>query len=125
MTVNDDGVVSGRTQDLSALLRAQPVELADEDTVDEGEPLEKRVEDAVKPGGKLIIAEEVQEGNVSWKAMRVLLKAMGGNRASFFFTLWFMGPISQYLLASLSTWFLGDWSSQFERMPARDVPNIW
>jgi hypothetical protein len=120
VSVNADGVVSSRSQDLAVVLALGP----DEPEVHPG-PEKKPTEIVAKSGGKLIIAEEVQEGNVSWNSLRILLKAMGGNYAYVYFTLWFMGPISQYLLQSLSTWFLRDWSSQYERMPARDVPNVW
>ena len=123
VSVNADGVVSSRSQHVAAILHTEPV-LRSEEPGDRPD-LEKLTETGLKPGGKLIVAEEVQEGNVSWSSVRILLKAMGGDYAYIYFPLWFMGPISQYLLQSLSTWFLGEWSSQYERMPARDVSNIW
>lgn len=99
VTVNADGVVSSRSQDIAAVLRAEPALGPDEPDGHPG-PEKKPTEIVVKPGGKLIIAEEVQEGTVSWSSLRILLKAMGGNYAYIYFPLWFMGPISQYLLQS-------------------------
>lgn len=49
------------------------------------------VEEKKAPDGKLIVAEEVEEGHVSWDALKLYFKGMGGNHTVFFFTLFLLG----------------------------------
>jgi hypothetical protein len=70
----------------------------------------------------LILAEEIQEGNVGWKSIAFLLKALGGNHVLLFFTLWIGASVLEYSVRSFNIWFLGYWSSQYERLPIEDIP---
>ena len=75
-----------------------------------------------KAAGKLILAEEIQEGNVGWKPIVFFLRSLGGNRVGLFFTLWIGGSILEYTMSSFNLWFLGYWSSQYERFPISEIP---
>jgi hypothetical protein len=44
----------------------------------------KLKEEAVKGNGKLIVAEEIQEGHVSWKALMLLVVGLGGDYPALF-----------------------------------------
>ena len=77
-----------------------------------------------KASGKLIVAEEVQQGNISWKALELLLKGLGGRHFVLFFALWIGGHALETFIGSFSLWFLGYWSSQYETHPAEEVPVI-
>ena len=44
----------------------------------------KLKEEAAKGNGKLIVAEEIQEGHVSWKALMLLVVGLGGDYPALF-----------------------------------------
>ncbi|KAJ8084456.1 hypothetical protein PM082_003226 [Marasmius tenuissimus] len=72
--------------------------------------------------GKLIIEEEIQEGRVSWSALKVYFTGMGTWR-------FFVAVIGACFLAELSdtaqTWFLGYWASQYENHDVSEVSVAW
>ncbi|KIJ38971.1 hypothetical protein M422DRAFT_258389 [Sphaerobolus stellatus SS14] len=67
-----------------------------------------------KTAGKLIMAEEVAEGHVSWKSIMLFLTALGGNHPGIFYTLWIFGLVLSDWSQLLKLWFLGYWGSQYE-----------
>ena len=64
--------------------------------------------------GKLVIAEEVAHGHVSWKAIKLFLGALGGKHVLLFFSVWIGGILAVQFMTIFSTWFLGYWGSQYE-----------
>ncbi|KAF8969860.1 hypothetical protein BDZ97DRAFT_1902271 [Flammula alnicola] len=54
--------------------------------------------------GKLVVAEEIVEGHITWRSMKLLLLGFGGNHPILFFT-----------------WFLGFWGSQYETHDPSEV----
>jgi hypothetical protein len=122
--------VTSRGKDLSAVLASEPTLKAElehdeeaikaDDEAIEYAPENKEVDK--KAAGKLILAEEIQEGNVGWKPIVFFLKALGGNRVGLFFTLWIGGSILESTMSSFNLWFLGYWSSQYERFPISEIP---
>ncbi|TFK30740.1 ATP-binding cassette transporter [Coprinopsis marcescibilis] len=72
--------------------------------------------------GKLIIAEEVEEGHVSWSALKMYFSALGGNRPIFFFFIYIFGLILCEAALAIQTWFLGYWASQYTILPSIEVP---
>ena len=71
--------------------------------------------------GKLVVAEELVEGHVTWESIKLLISALGGNYPVLFFAVlvgWLgMGS----LLITGRTWFLGVWGSQYENHASSDV----
>jgi ABC-type multidrug transport system ATPase subunit len=63
-----------------------------------------------KPDGKLIVAEEVEEGHVSWDSLKLYFKALGGNHTLLFFTFFLAGLGLTELSNAIQTWFLGYWA---------------
>ncbi|KAF9807084.1 hypothetical protein IEO21_08395 [Rhodonia placenta] len=81
-----------------------------ENEVDHGEP---NVE-AKKSDGKLILAEEVSVGHVSWAALRMFFSSLGGGHP-FLFWMLCVGTLALSELAdTIQTWFLGFWARQYE-----------
>ncbi|KAJ2923003.1 hypothetical protein H1R20_g14092, partial [Candolleomyces eurysporus] len=127
VTVSSVGVVTGHGQDMSEALQAEPtlqteyekdeLAIAEDDSL-----IDEPTENKKKAGGKLIVAEEVQHGKVSWKALKLLLKGLGGQNVVLFFTLWVGGHIMGNVMASFNLWFLGYWSSQYENHRPEEVP---
>lgn len=63
-----------------------------------------------KADGKLIVAEEVEEGHVSWDALKLYFKGLGGNHELLFFTLFLGGLGLTEICNSIQTWWLGWWA---------------
>jgi hypothetical protein len=70
---------------------------------------------------KLILAEEIVEGHVSWKAIKLFLKALGGNLLFFFMTIWVGGQFLKEGLVMFSVWFLGFWGKQYQEHNPTEV----
>ncbi|KZS96509.1 P-loop containing nucleoside triphosphate hydrolase protein [Sistotremastrum niveocremeum HHB9708] len=69
-------------------------------------------------GGKLIVAEEMAVGHVTWASVRLYISSVGG---PLFFAVFVLGYTVWVLLEVLGTWFYGYWSSQYEQKEAREV----
>ncbi|PPR03510.1 hypothetical protein CVT24_006998 [Panaeolus cyanescens] len=74
-----------------------------------------------KAAGKLIAAEEIQEGHIPWKTMMMYLRMMGGKRPVLFIVFWIVIMFNAPAAESFSVWFLGYWSSQYEDKSPQDV----
>ncbi|KAF7369374.1 ATP-binding cassette transporter [Mycena venus] len=66
-----------------------------------------------KADGKLILAEEVEEGHVSWDSLKLYFKGLGGNHTLLFFTVFLAGLGLTELSNAVQTWFLGYWAGQY------------
>ncbi|KAJ7460660.1 hypothetical protein FB451DRAFT_1353280 [Mycena latifolia] len=75
--------------------------------------------------GKLIVAEEVQVGHVSFSAVKMYLAAMGGRHPFVFFFFFFGGVVLNQVLGVLRTWELGIWAQQYNDHPASEVPDLF
>ncbi|KIK71390.1 hypothetical protein GYMLUDRAFT_254610 [Collybiopsis luxurians FD-317 M1] len=67
-----------------------------------------------KSDGKLIVAEEIMEGHVSWSAVKMYLTSMGGQYSWTFFLAFISAMFVTEILNAFYTWFLGYWASQYE-----------
>jgi len=88
--------------------------------------IEKEVIDTVKkddkqPDGKLILAEEIAEGHISWKAIKLFITGLGGDLPILVLTSWMGGLVIMQASNSFSVWFLGLWGSQYETHHTSDV----
>ncbi|CDO77193.1 hypothetical protein BN946_scf184747.g6 [Trametes cinnabarina] len=76
-----------------------------------------------KADGKLVVAEEVAEGHVSWPALRLYLSSMArGGVHSFLFWFAVVGfLLICELMATIETYWLGYWAQQYEDRDQADV----
>ncbi|KAH9952289.1 hypothetical protein BGW80DRAFT_1430860 [Lactifluus volemus] len=89
----------------------------DEKKIDQEEP-----DAAVKPGdGKLIVAEEVAEGHVSWDAFKLFFNALGGPHSTTFWILFAGGITLCDALLAGQTWFMGYWAEQYDIYPPEAI----
>ena len=121
-----DGVAHEIGTDISAVLVHDPdlakeVEQEEEEAEMEAAVIDKVVKEADKPDGKLILAEEIAEGRVTWRSMMLFLKGLGGNNPVFFMTAWMTGIALMHGGSMLGVWFLGFWGSQYETHAPEDV----
>ncbi|CAK5280078.1 unnamed protein product [Mycena citricolor] len=75
----------------------------------DGEP----AAEAKKPDGKLIVAEEIEEGHVSWDALKLYFNGMGGSHPLLFFAVFFGALGLTEFSQAVQTWYLGYWAGQY------------
>ncbi|KAJ7457047.1 P-loop containing nucleoside triphosphate hydrolase protein [Mycena latifolia] len=76
-------------------------------------------------GGKLIVAEEIVEGNVSWSPVRLYLGGLGGKNPGLFYLTLLLGLILRNFAGNFQTWYLGHWSSEYDTRPASEVSVLY
>ncbi|KAL9711361.1 hypothetical protein Ac2012v2_005906 [Leucoagaricus gongylophorus] len=65
------------------------------------------------PQGKLIVAEDIQQGHITWKAMKLFFSALGGSYPILFFCVFAFGLLLVDLGTMSQTYLLGYWGSQY------------
>lgn len=126
VAIGQDGVAR-EVSDISEVLGSDKI-LASEVAKEEDEAeVEKEVIDMTneknekEADGKLILAEEIEEGHVSWKAIKLYLKGLGGDAPVFFFTIWLAGTVLVEACNMFAVWFLGYWGTQYETHDPSEV----
>lgn len=77
---------------------------------------------ATAPGqGKLILAEEVAQGHVSWKSIKLLTDGLGGDHAFRFFSIVIVSLALNEWSITFQVWYMGYWGSQYEKHPPAEV----
>ncbi|KAH9854915.1 multidrug resistance-associated ABC transporter [Lenzites betulinus] len=74
-----------------------------------------------KTDGKLIVAEEIAEGHVSWPALRLYLFSMGGGHSFIFWTSVIAFLLICEFMGVFQTYWLGYWAQQYEDQEQADV----
>ncbi|KAI0717852.1 P-loop containing nucleoside triphosphate hydrolase protein [Cerioporus squamosus] len=90
-----------------------------EQEIDKVDEVEKRSE-AKQSSGKLVVAEEVEEGHVGWKAIALYLGNVS-KRPLVFWTIYASGYFVRHLILNVQTWYLGVWAAQYETHPTSEV----
>ncbi|KXN82428.1 ATP-binding cassette transporter abc4 [Leucoagaricus sp. SymC.cos] len=73
------------------------------------------------PMGKLIVAEEIQQGHVTWKAMKLFLSALGGSHPVLFFFAYSFGLLLADSGLMAQTYLLGYWGSQYTESDPSEI----
>ncbi|KAJ7071468.1 hypothetical protein C8F01DRAFT_1317436 [Mycena amicta] len=83
--------------------------------------LDKKVEEVDVPtpaesksDGKLIVAEEIEEGHVSFDSLKLYFHGLGGNHVILFLVVCLAGLGTSQLFMTTYSWFLGHWAEQYE-----------
>ena len=71
--------------------------------------------------GKLIIAEEIEKGHVTWKSVKLYLSGLGGDYPLMFFSIWISASFLTDWMDTFQVWFLGYWGSQYETHAPSEV----
>lgn len=91
-----------------------------EDTKETDEPATSSTS---PPEGKLIVSEEVHQGHVTWKAMKLFLSSTGGDHPIVFFLTFLLGLQVVHLGLASQLYLVGYWGSQYtERDPSEINP---
>lgn len=125
VAVGLDGVARG-VSDISEVLEsdkilASEVEKEDDKTELAKETIDSDNKDEKEADGKLILAEEIEVGHVSWKAIKLYLKGLGGDAPILFLTIWLVGTVLVEACSMFSVWFLGYWGTQYETHDPSEV----
>ncbi|KAK0208414.1 hypothetical protein DFS33DRAFT_1411920 [Desarmillaria ectypa] len=67
-----------------------------------------------KSDGKLIVAEEIEEGHIGPPALKFFFSSLGGGHVWLFFTSFIGGLAITEILNTAQTWWLGNWASQYD-----------
>ncbi|KAJ7063699.1 P-loop containing nucleoside triphosphate hydrolase protein [Mycena amicta] len=88
----------------------------------EREPHDEAVHAVPEPDtGKLIVAEEIEFGRVSWKAVKLYGSALGGAHPALFFIPLMLCMFTTDSLINFRTWYLGYFASQYENRDKSEV----
>ncbi|KAF8803422.1 multidrug resistance-associated ABC transporter [Phlegmacium glaucopus] len=125
ISIGPDGIPRDVGSDISAALESDPVLAREAEAEAEQEETEvaKQVEETIdkeeqKSDGKLILAEEIVEGRITWKAIKLFIDGLGGKHPFLFITVWLGGLLVTHAAISFGLWFLGYWGSQYDnRLP--------
>ena len=71
--------------------------------------------------GKLVIAEEIAKGHVTWKSMKLYFSGLGGDYPLMFFSIWISVAFLRDWVNTFQIWFLGYWGSKYENHAASEV----
>ena len=89
--------------------------------VEEVKPAIKNVSPA---DGKLVIAEEIAKGRVTWKSIKLYVSGLGGDYPLKFFSIWISVTFLTEWVNTFQVWFLGYWGSKYENHSASEVNPI-
>ncbi|PPQ73485.1 hypothetical protein CVT26_010187 [Gymnopilus dilepis] len=126
ISVGIDGRAHDLGTDMAAALEDPVLAHEIEQELDEAKLEEEVVdtikkEDPAKKDGKLILAEEIVEGRVTWRSMMLFLKGLGGENPWFFLFAWMLGMTLMHGGNLVATWYLGYWGSQYDNHNPEDV----
>ncbi|KAF8816580.1 P-loop containing nucleoside triphosphate hydrolase protein [Phlegmacium glaucopus] len=85
------------------------------------EEVKPRIKGDKSTEGKLVIAEEIAEGHVTWKSMKLYLSGLGGDYPLMFFSIWISATLLTDWVSTFQVWFLGYWGSQYETHTSPEV----
>ncbi|KAF9522597.1 multidrug resistance-associated ABC transporter [Crepidotus variabilis] len=100
---------------------AEEIGRQEEEAEIEKEAIDTVKQDVKESEGKLILAEEIAEGHVSWKSIKLYLKGLGGSAPVTFVMAWLIGRLLIDASTMFSVWYLGYWGTQYEGHDPRDV----
>ncbi|RPD70679.1 P-loop containing nucleoside triphosphate hydrolase protein [Lentinus tigrinus ALCF2SS1-7] len=86
------------------------------DKVDENE----KAGEGQKSSGKLVVAEEVEEGHVGWKSIALYLGNVS-KRPAMFWCIYASGYFIRHFILNVQIWYLGVWAAQYETHPTSEV----
>ena len=125
VSIDLNGIPRDVGTDIAAVLESDPVLAHMADTEQQESEIEKQAVDAVnkeeRKDGKLILAEEIAEGRITWKSLKLYLDGLGGNHPLLFAAVWISGFLATHLAINFGIWFLGYWGSQYENHHPEEV----
>ena len=116
VSIGQDGTVrSHEIEQLGTALANEPLVASEPErsprVIDEVKPTIKR---EISTDGKLVVAEEIAKGHVTWKSVKLYLSGLGGDYPFMFFSMWISASFLTDWMDTFQVWFLGYWGTQYE-----------
>lgn len=117
VSIGSDGSISSQETDTN-LVDLEP----EAEQLDNPESTEDTVaSEKVSSDGKLVVAEEIVQGHITWRSLKLLIFALGGRHpVLFYLSLLVLLSVLQ-VTSILQTWFLGVWGAQYESHAPSEV----
>ena len=127
VSIDQDGTVRSHGVDHFSATLANDQSLTSE--VEHGlrtdvEEVKPAIKKADTTDGKLVIAEEIAMGHVTWKAIKLYFSGLGGDYPLMFFSIWISLAFLTDWAHPFQVWFLGYWGSKYENHTASEVNPI-
>ncbi|KAF8956519.1 multidrug resistance-associated ABC transporter [Flammula alnicola] len=119
VSIGHDGVIKTQGMDIETSLASDPtlvaeVQLEQEEMEIANQEIPSLAKKEAPADGKLVLAEEIAKGHVTWKSLKLFLSGLGGDYPLIFFSLWISGFLIANSVRAFQVWFLGYWGSQYE-----------
>ena len=128
VSIDQDGTVrSHGVEHFSATLATDPTPTSEVEHGLKAVQVVEVISDVKKTSptdGKLVIAEEIATGRVTWKSMKLFFSALGGNYPLMFFPIWISVTFLTDWVNTFQVWFLGYWGSEYENHTPSEVNPI-
>jgi hypothetical protein len=119
VSVGLDGSVRSQGTDIGTALSVDPILAAEVEHDKESlKKDDKQPPPEAAADGKLVLAEELAEGHITWKSMRLLLSGFGGSHT---IPIVILGIVATQLASIGRTKFLAVWGSQYETHDPSEV----
>ena len=117
VSIDQDGTVRSHEVEYFSTTLTNDQALTSEEP-EHGPTVVEEVKSAIKKAsstdGKLVIAEEIEKGRVTWKSMKLFFSGLGGGYPLTFFSIWISITFLTEWVDTFQVWFLGYWGSQYE-----------
>ena len=121
VSIGQDGTVrSLEIERLGAALANEPL-VASESERFPREEIKHTIKKESSADGKLVVAEEIVRGHVTWKSVKLYLSGLGGDYPLMFFSIWISASFLTDWMDTFQVWFLGYWGTQYETHAPSEV----
>ncbi|KAI0948128.1 hypothetical protein AcW1_009723 [Taiwanofungus camphoratus] len=125
VSLGTDGRILSQGGLSNALAKDDKLAAAVAEEIKEIEKAEEEVDQIIpevkQADGKLIVAEEISEGHVSWQALKLFFTSLGGRHPVAFWFWLFGSYILSELASVIQIWVLGLWARQYEKHQSSEV----
>ena len=122
VSIGQDGIV--RSHDIEYLGTAianEPAVASESEHFPRTEEIKPTFRKENSTDGKLVVAEEIAEGHVTWKSVKLYLSGLGGDYPLMFFSIWISASFITDWMDTFQVWFLGYWGTQYETHAPSEV----
>ena len=129
VSIDQDGTVRSQGVEHFSTTLASDRNLTSEVELEHGlstvvEEVKPDIKKADPTDGKLVVAEEIAEGHITWKSMKLFFSGLGGDYPLMFFSIWLSAAFLRGWVNTFQVWFLGYWGSKYENHTSSEVNPI-
>ena len=124
VSISQDGTVrSQEIEHLGSALANEPLVALEPERSSRAviEEVKSTIKKDSSADGKLVVAEEIAKGHVTWKSVKLYLSGLGGDYPLMFFSIWISASILTDWMDTFQVWFLGYWGTQYETHAPSEV----